>query len=154
MPPGQESPILEKQKLYQSSWKERCSQGTRADSQEGYRCPRAPRDTKRATKLWGRAVHTLQAELSKGLDAAPSGAPGAAQVAATVWPWECDSSGAGPRAQGARDTAQDPALPPGQVEAGRTQGGKDAPAARWPRAVQINTPCPRTIQVPGDWELR
>ena len=86
VPPGQESPVLEKQKLYQSSWKERCLQGARAGSQKGYRCPQAPRGTKRATALWGKSLHTLQAELPKGLDAAPSGAPGAAQVAATVRP--------------------------------------------------------------------
>ena len=153
VPPGQESPVLEKQKLYQSSWKERRLQGARAGSQKGYRCPQAPRGTKRATALWGRSLHTLLAELPKGLDAAPSGAPGAAQVVATVRPRECDSSGADPRAQGTGDTAQDPALPPGQVEAGRTQGSKDAPAATRPRAVQIYAPCPRTTQAPADWEL-
>ena len=42
VPPGQESPVLEKQKLYQSSWKERRLQGARAGSQKGYRCPQAP----------------------------------------------------------------------------------------------------------------
>ena len=132
VPPGQESPVLEKQKLYQSSWEERHSQGARAGSQKGYGCPQAPRGMKRATELWGRSLHTLRAELPKGLDTAPSRAPGAAQVAATARPRECDSSGTGPRAQGTGDTAQDPALPPGQVEAGRTQGSKDAPAAGQP----------------------
>ena len=150
VPPGQETPVLEKQKLYQSSWKERRLQGARAGSQKGYRCPQAPRGTKRATALWGRSLHTLLAELPKGLDAAPSGAPGAAQVVATVRPRECDSSGADPRAQGTGDTAQDPALPPGQAEARRAQESKDTSAARRPLAEQISGPAPRSIQAPAD----
>ena len=44
------------------------------------------------------------------------------------------------------DTAQNPVLPLGQVEAGRAQDSKDSPAARCPQAVQISTPAP---EAPG-----
>ena len=57
-------------------------------------------------------------------------------------PRECNPSSAGPRAQGAGDTAQDPALPPGQAESRRTQDSEDAPATGRPRAVQVSAPCP------------
>ena len=46
-----------------------------------------------------------------------------------------------PRSKGRRDTAQDPANPPGQAEAGRAQDSKDAPAP----AEQISGP-PRSLQ--------
>ena len=41
---------------------------------------------------------------------------------------EHDSNSTGRRAQGAGDTVQDPALPPGQAEARRAQNSKDTPA--------------------------
>lgn len=53
-------------------------------------------------------------------------------VEGAVWLREQDSSSAGPGAQGSGDTAQDPALPLGQKEAGGTQGSKDALATRQP----------------------
>ena len=63
-PPEQESPAPEKQELYQSSWMERHSQGAWAGSQEGRRCPQAPRGTKRGTaSQGGGAGHTPRAEL-------------------------------------------------------------------------------------------
>ena len=52
------------------------------------------------------------------------------------------------------DTAQDPALPWGQAEAGRAQDSKDIPDAGRPRAVQISAPCTQSIQAPVDWELQ
>ena len=55
-----------------------------------------------------------------------------------------------PRVPG--DTAQDPALPPGQAETGRTQGSKVAPAPKQNRAVQIGAPRPWSIQAPMEWE--
>ena len=39
-----------------------------------------------------------------------------------------------------RDTAQDPALPPGQAETGRAQDNEDASATGCPRAVQVSAP--------------
>ena len=48
------------------------------------------------------------------------------------------------------DTAQYLVFPPGQAEAGKTQGNKDAPVARQTRAVQISTPCPWSIHAPAD----
>ena len=56
-----------------------------------------------------------------------------------------------PRALG--DTAQDPAIPPGQAEARRAQDSKDAPAAGRPPAVQISAPRPQSNQFPVDWML-
>ena len=53
-----------------------------------------------------------------------------------------------PKALG--DTAQGPALPPGQAEAGRAQDSKDTPAAGQPRVVQISGPQPWSIQDPAD----
>ena len=38
-----------------------------------------------------------------------------------AWPWECDSSSAGPEAQVTGGKTQDPALPQGQAEARRSQ---------------------------------
>ena len=52
------------------------------------------------------------------------------------------------------DTAQYPVLPPGQAEAGKTQGNKDAPVARGTWAMQISAPRPWSIQAPADWELQ
>ena len=52
------------------------------------------------------------------------------------------------------DIAQDPVLPPGQVEAGRTQESRDTPATGHPQAMQISAPRPRSNQAPADWELR
>ena len=52
------------------------------------------------------------------------------------------------------DTAQDPALPREQAEAGRAQDGEDVPDARRPQAVQIRATCTQSIQAPVDWELR
>ena len=43
------------------------------------------------------------------------------------------------------DTAQDPALPLGQAEAGRTQDNEDTPGTRQPRAVQISAPHPHQV---------
>ena len=48
------------------------------------------------------------------------------------------------------DTAQDPALPTAQAEAGKAQDSKGAPAARRPRTVQMGGPAPRGIQAPAD----
>ena len=52
--------------------------------------------------------------------------------------------------RGAGDTAQDPALPPGQTEAGRAQDGEDAPATKRPRAVQLSA---RPREHPGQCGL-
>ena len=41
------------------------------------------------------------------------------------------------------DTAQDPAISPGQVEMRRAQDSKDTPASRCPLAVQISAPASR-----------
>ena len=51
------------------------------------------------------------------------------------------------------DTAQDPALPAGQAEAGRAQDSKDTPAATTLSSAD-QRPRPRRIQNPADWELR
>ena len=105
--------------------------------------------------------HTLRAELPKGLEPLPGGAPGtvqAAQAAAlqegAVWPREHNSNGAGPGTQGTGGHTPGSGTLPTQAEAGKTQYSKDAPATRRPRAVQISTPSPRSIQAPADWELR
>ena len=54
-----------------------------------------------------------------------------------------------PRVPG--DTAQNPVLPLGQAEAGKTQSSKDTPATQRPGALQISAR-PRRIQAPADWE--
>ena len=117
------------------------------------------------------------AELPKELEHAPPGrAPGTRQgggsgsgsawrglrqwgVAQVVGPGrggyvaqERDSSSGDPRAQGNRDTAQEPVLPLGQVEAGRTQDSKDAPALGDPELCRSAPPAPQSIQAPADWE--
>ena len=51
------------------------------------------------------------------------------------------------------DTAQDPALPPGQTEAWRAQDSNDSPATRCPQAVQVSSPCPWSIQASVDRDL-
>ena len=50
------------------------------------------------------------------------------------------------------DTAQDSALPPGQVEVGRVQDSEDTSAARRPQALQISTLQP--WEHPGQCRLR
>ena len=55
-----------------------------------------------------------------------------------------------PRVPG--DTAQDPALPLGQVEAGKAQDSEDTPAAGLHQAVQISDPCTWRIQANADGE--
>ena len=54
-----------------------------------------------------------------------------------------------PKALG--NTAQDLVLPPGQVEAGRTQGSKDTPATGIPELCRAAPPI-GSIQAPADWE--
>ena len=51
------------------------------------------------------------------------------------------------------DTAQDLVLPSGQAEAGGTKDSQDVPATGRPRAVQIGSPLPHSIQDPADVEL-
>ena len=60
---------------------------------------------------------------------AQSGAPRRGFAQKELRGLECESNSAGPGAQGTGDTAQDPAFPPGQAEAGRAQDSKDAPAS-------------------------
>ena len=64
-----------------------------------------------------------------------------------------DSSSAGldPRALG--DTAPDPVLLSGQVEAGRAQDSEDTPAVGKPQTVQVSIPRHQSIQASVDWEL-
>ena len=69
-------------------------------------------------------------------------------------PWESDSSNAGPGAQGTRRHSSGPAIPLGQLGAGKTQDSEDAPATAHPRAVQVSAPHIRSIQGPTDWELQ
>ena len=57
-PPGQESPVLEKQELLQSSQRERCSQGTPAGSQEGQGSLQVPRFKNRGSSPRRSAQHT------------------------------------------------------------------------------------------------
>ena len=166
-PPGHESPVPEKQELYQSSQMERCMQGTRAGSQEGQWSPKVPRVTKRGSAPWGRTRHTQRAELLKGLECTPSGPTGVAQAEAqaaalsregcavpgagsgggSMWRWLCGPKSTIPVAQAPepkapRDTAQDTVLPLGQAEARRTQDSEDTPATRWHRTVETRAPLP------------
>ena len=57
-----------------------------------------------------------------------------------------------PRALGDRDG--DPVFPLRQAKVRRTQGSKDALAARGPELCRSVLPRPRSIQAPEDWELR
>ena len=72
-----------------------------------------------------------------------------------LWPRKCNSKQHRPQIPGRQaDTAQDPALPPGQAEAGRAQDSDDSPAAGHPRAVQVSAPRgPGSTQASADWEL-
>ena len=151
MSPGQESPVPQKQGLHQSSRAERRWQEARAGSQEGRGCPQTPRDTNRHLLPGESAGHTLQPSSLKGCSV-PHGAQeqlggssGGGSVRRGLLGPERDSNSTGPGAQGAGDTAQNPALPPGQAEAGKAQDSKDTPANRWPGAEQISAP-PGSIQ--------
>ena len=140
-PPGQESPALEKRELYQSSWTERQSQGTRAGSQEGRWSHQVPGVTNRGVVPQGRAPHTPRAELPKELE----------QLRRWLHGGGCTAPKHG--SSGAGHGVQDPALPqdrqrPGEHKAARTLLLQGAPSCAGQR------PRPRGIQAPADWELR
>ena len=108
-----------------------------AGSLEGHGCPQATGALTEELHPGGEhATHCGSSSL-KGWSMA-IGAPGAAQVAVRLWLYTgglCSRRSAipvvqapEPRALG--DTAQDPALPPGQAEARKTQDNEDSPAAR------------------------
>ena len=59
-----------------------------------------------------------------------------------------------PETRAGVDTAQDPAVPLGQAEAGRTKDSEDTAAAGHLRAVQISAPHPQSIQARVHWKLR
>ena len=148
--PGQESPVLEKQELHQSSWTERHSQRVGAGSQGGDAL-RLPGTLTEELRL-GR-VCDIPRLSSQRAAVHPGWAPGAAQRrlhGRGLCPPEITIPAVQalePRAPG--DPAQDPALPSGQAEAGRAQDSKDAPAIGRPRA-EISGLCPRSIQAPAD----
>ena len=146
VPPGQESPVPEKQVLHQSSRTETYSQGTRAGSQEGQWSPQVPGVTKRGTAPQGRAHHTPWTSSLNGCGKRPA-APGAAQAAAPhrglhcrrarfQWrrPWSPGHWGTQPRIR---------CFHPGQAEARRTQDKEDTPATGCPRAMQVSASTPR-----------
>ena len=151
--PRQESPGLEKQELHQSSGMERCLHGVGVGSQEGCRCPQAPKGTNRGTGPQESAPHTAT-ELPKRLQHARWG-PGAAlqqlqlrlRTEGAVRPGSTIPAvqAREPRALG--DTAQIRALPPGQAGAGRTQDSQDLPATRWRRACISAAPAPRASRL-------
>ena len=105
----------------------------------------------------GRAPHPV-AELSKGLQHAPW--PGSSleglgwrSTERGLHGREPDSSSAGLGAQGAGDTAQDPAY---TRDRRRGEGpGRTArtPAAGGPKLSRSGAP-PQSIQFPADWELQ
>ena len=119
------------------------------------------RGTNRGGVPQGRAPHTLLPELPKELEHVPGRAPGAALAGAPaelcaeggVWPGGRFQRCRPPEPSVLGDTAHDPALHPGQAEAERTQGSKDAPASGRPELCR-SAPPPRSIEAPADWELQ
>ena len=126
---GQESTLLEKQELHQSSWVERHSQGVRAGPQEGQGCPQAPWDTNRhlrpgesaPSSLKGCSGHTAGTRSSsEGLSRRLRG-EGAARPGARTQQRR-------PEGTGRREHSPGSGLPAGQGEARRAQDSKYAPA--------------------------
>ena len=130
VPPGQESPDLENQELHQSSRQK----GTRWELEQD---PLRERDALSLPGALtefltlGRVRHT--AELPKGLQCTPiwarSGSGGDSGLRELRSPGSGIPAEQAQEPRGTGDTAQDPALPPGQAEVGRTQDSKDALAA-------------------------
>ena len=143
-PPGQEGPAPERRSgSFPNLPGRKGALGELGRIPGGRGCLRLPGALTEEVRPGGEGA-THRRQLPKGLQRA-RGAPGAAPAVAPRG-GGCAAPGAIPAAQArgrcAGDTAQDPALPPGQAEAGRTQGGEDAPAAPRPRAVQGGDPGP------------
>ena len=117
---------------------ERCSQGPPAGSQEGQWSPQVPGVTNRGSAPRGRARHTPLAQLPKGLQRAQrglgsssgGGSGGGSERRGLRGPGSTIPAAQTPEPRTPGNTAQDPALPLGQAEAGRTQDSEDAPATR------------------------
>ena len=56
---------------------------------------------------------------------------------------ERDSSSTTPVLRALNNTAQDPAISPGQEEIGKAQDSEDTPASRCPQAAQMSAPASR-----------
>ena len=157
MSSGQESPVLEKQELHQTSRMERGRRELEQDPRRGGDALRLPATLTELLRPGERAPHPA-AELPNGLQRAQGwtqeqhrGSSVGGSLRRGLRSGERDSNSTGSGAQGTGDTAQDLALPLGQAEAGRAQDSKNAPASRRPRAVQISGPNP---EHPGPFRLR
>ena len=155
MSPGQESPVPKKQELHQPSRVERGSQGVRAGPQEGggaHRLPGALTEDLRP----GGECHTPRGELPKGLQSASGGALERLQqrlhMEGAAWPWEPDSSGADPRAQGTGGHSPGSCAPPrtGRGREGTGQQGHSCHQA----ALSCADRCPLPQEHPGPCGLR
>ena len=148
MPPGQESPGPEKQKLHQSSRTERHSQGVGAGSQEGGDALRLP-GTLTEDLRTGESCHTPGPSSLKGCSA-PSGAswrrklrcPGCVIPAAQA-----------PEPRVPRDTAQDPALRWDRWKPGGEDTGQQGHSCCW-AAPHWADQHPTPLEHPGPCGLR
>ena len=149
-PPGQESPVPEKQELHQSSRMERVSQGTQAGPQEGRGCPQTSRGTNRGPAPQGRVRHTLQLSSLKGWSghtvgprsSCSGGSGGGSTPRGLRGPRSAIAAAQEPEPSARGDTAQDPVLPLGQTKVGRHRTVRKLLPLESPELSRSATPLP------------